>query len=812
VYERVETAAAMKKALKEKQWDIILCDYKLPKFNAPSAIAVLKETNIDIPLIIVSGAIGEETAVECMHLGAHDYIMKGNLSRLYVAIARELDEANSRSKRKQAEEALNESEALYRKLFDNHAAVKLMIDPDTGNIIDANDAAANFYGWSREKLKQMKIQEINTLSPEEVKKELEKARTQKRIRFEFRHRRADGSIRNVEVFSSKIEAKGKDILHSIIHDITERKLAEEALKDSEEKYRTILENIDDGYYEVDLNGNFTFFNASMCRILGYPQEEMMGMNNRQFTDKENAKKLFQTFNEVYKTEEPAKEFDWQIIRKDGTKRYIEVSVSLQKNSSGQPIGFQGIARDITERKQAEEVLLESEKFFKEITENSSDIIIITDKNGDIKYCSRSIERIAGYRPEELIGRSALTLIHPDDKKRAVGDFGKAILAIDSATPNAFRIVHKDGSERYFEGLGGNLLDNPDVAGFIMNVHDITESKRAEEKLRRSEKKYRSLVENAQEGIFQSTAEGRHISVNQAFANILGYESPEEVMAAIADIPHQVYVHPDDRTKILQIIEKEGSVKGYEAEFYKKDGSKTWMSINMHAIRDEEGRLLYYQGTDQDIIEKKNMETERQENIERLRKSLGVTINAISMIVEMKDPYTSGHQQRVSDLARSIATEMGLSADRQDFLRTASAIHDIGKISVPSEILSKPTKLTDLEFSLIKTHAQSGYDILKDIEFPWPVADVVLQHHERMDGSGYPQGLKGDDILLEARILAVADVVEAIASHRPYRPELGIDFALEEISGNKGILYDADAVDACLKLFREKGYTLVLEKS
>jgi HD-GYP domain-containing protein (c-di-GMP phosphodiesterase class II) len=154
--------------------------------------------------------------------------------------------------------------------------------------------------------------------------------------------------------------------------------------------------------------------------------------------------------------------------------------------------------------------------------------------------------------------------------------------------------------------------------------------------------------------------------------------------------------------------------------------------------------------------------------------------------------------------------MGLSADQRDFIRTASAIHDIGKISIPTEILSKPTKLSDLEFNLIKTHAQSGYDILKDIEFPWPVADVVLQHHERLDGSGYPQGLKGDDILLEARILAIADVVEAIASHRPYRPALGIDLALEEISRNKGILYDAAAADACLKLFREKGYTLVLK--
>jgi HD-GYP domain-containing protein (c-di-GMP phosphodiesterase class II) len=178
-----------------------------------------------------------------------------------------------------------------------------------------------------------------------------------------------------------------------------------------------------------------------------------------------------------------------------------------------------------------------------------------------------------------------------------------------------------------------------------------------------------------------------------------------------------------------------------------------------------------------------------------------------MTVEMKDPYTSGHQQRVSDLARSIATEMGLSADRQDFIRIASSIHDIGKISIPSEILSKPTKLTDLEFSLIKTHPQSGYDILKDIEFPWPVANVILQHHERMDGSGYPHGIKGDDIFLEARILAIADVVEAIASHRPYRPAFGIDIALEEIEKNKGITYDEDVVNACLKLFKNKGYKM-----
>jgi HD-GYP domain-containing protein (c-di-GMP phosphodiesterase class II) len=253
----------------------------------------------------------------------------------------------------------------------------------------------------------------------------------------------------------------------------------------------------------------------------------------------------------------------------------------------------------------------------------------------------------------------------------------------------------------------------------------------------------------------------------------------------------------------------GFLRDYEVFLKKKDGTNVYASLTANILTDPDGKPRGIAGTLRDITERKQAEEERQQGFEKLRKALRATVQSISLTLEMKDPYTSGHQQRVADLARSIATEMGLSADRQDFIHTASSIHDIGKISIPSAILSKPTKLTDLEFRLIKTHSQSGYDILKEIEFPWPVADVVLQHHERMNGSGYPHGLKGDDISLEARILAVADVVEAIAFHRPYRPSLGIASALEEISQNKGILYDADAVDACLKLFQEKNYTLVL---
>jgi len=178
---------------------------------------------------------------------------------------------------------------------------------------------------------------------------------------------------------------------------------------------------------------------------------------------------------------------------------------------------------------------------------------------------------------------------------------------------------------------------------------------------------------------------------------------------------------------------------------------------------------------------------------------------MSRIVEVKDPYTAGHQQRVSQLTKAIAKELNLSQDKIEGIRVASLIHDIGKISVPTEILSKSTTLSDIEFSLIKEHSRIGYDILKAIDFSYPVANIVLQHHEKINGSGYPGGLKGDEILLEAKIICVADVVEAMSSHRPYRPALGIDVALEEITRNRGTLYDPEVVDVCLKLFKEKGF-------
>jgi len=240
---------------------------------------------------------------------------------------------------------------------------------------------------------------------------------------------------------------------------------------------------------------------------------------------------------------------------------------------------------------------------------------------------------------------------------------------------------------------------------------------------------------------------------------------------------------------------------------RKNGNVFPTENTVTEILDDSGHRTSVVSVVRDITERKQAEVELQRTLDSLRKAIGTTIQVMVSAVEARDPYTSGHQTRVANLARAIATEMGLPPDTIEGLRMAGSIHDIGKLSIPAEILSKPTKLSEIEFSLIKEHSRQGYEMLKDVESPWPLARIVYQHHERMDGSGYPGNLKGDEIIMEARILAVADVVESMASHRPYRPAIGVEAALQEIEKNKGILYDDAVTDVCLRLFREKGFKL-----
>ena len=336
---------------------------------------------------------------------------------------------------------------------------------------------------------------------------------------------------------------------------------------------------------------------------------------------------------------------------------------------------------------------------------------------------------------------------------------------------------------------------------------LNDRRRAEEALQKSEKQYHDIFDRAMEGIFQADPEGKFLTANKALSGMLGYGSPGELMTRVLHIPTQLCAHQQDFAALLQTLINNGSVNRHELQLRTKEGRQIWVEANIMAVKDDAGQILSYEGNVEDISLRKSAEEARKDSLERLRKALNATVQALASTAEVRDPYTAGHQRRVADLARTIATRMGLSAKQIDGIRLASSIHDIGKVSVPAEILIMPRKLTDLEFALIKTHSQTGFDILKDIEFPWPIARMVLEHHERSNGSGYPNRLTGREMLIESRIIAVSDVVEAIASHRPYRPGFGIAAALDEIDKNKGILYDLEVATACRQVFQEDNYQL-----
>jgi PAS domain S-box-containing protein len=337
-------------------------------------------------------------------------------------------------------------------------------------------------------------------------------------------------------------------------------------------------------------------------------------------------------------------------------------------------------------------------------------------------------------------------------------------------------------------------------GLSSTVARVVQRDITEKSLRDSEEKHRILFDSAGDAIFVFNMEAQTLAVNPLACERLGYTHAELMSMTIGQV--------DSPAETLNALDRmarltEHGHLAFETVHQRKDGSL--IPTDVIARRIDWGGQPAIMSICRDITQRKRAEEELKATFEKLRKSLAGTIQALSSTVETRDPYTAGHQRRVSYLACSIAQEMGLSSDTVDNIRMAGIIHDIGKISVPAEILSKPGRISDIEMSLIKVHSQSGYDILKDVGLPYPIAEMVLQHQERLDGSGYPKGLKGDQILLEAQIISVADVVEAISSIRPYRPALGIDAALQEIEKNKGILYNEKAVEVCIKLFREKGF-------
>lgn len=337
----------------------------------------------------------------------------------------------------------------------------------------------------------------------------------------------------------------------------------------------------------------------------------------------------------------------------------------------------------------------------------------------------------------------------------------------------------------------------------VSVIDITDRKRAESALRESGENLRAVVEQSLTGIYVISEES-FIYVNPRMCEIFGYSQDELVGLPVPDL-----VAPADRDLVLENIRRRiaGDIRSIQYEFrgQRKDG--TLIDIGVHGTATSIRGRPAIVGVLQDITERLTNEQRIKAHVHKLETSMLATVDSISRMLDLRDPYTSGHQRRVADIAAAIARDLGLDDHRVRGLEIAGRLHDIGKISIPAEILSKPTKLSSAELDIVKMHAAQGFEILKMVEFPWPVAQTVHQHHERMDGSGYPAGIRADTIVHEARILAVADVIEAMSSHRPYRASLGLDTALAEIERGSGKIYDADVSASALRLFRDKHYQI-----
>lgn len=328
-------------------------------------------------------------------------------------------------------------------------------------------------------------------------------------------------------------------------------------------------------------------------------------------------------------------------------------------------------------------------------------------------------------------------------------------------------------------------------------------KSTEEVLRESEEKYRSIFESFYDVYFRTDMEGYFTIISPSILYRAGYEPSELIGKNAAEL----YVDPRDSVRVQRDLIQLGLIDSRELKAKAKNGNIIDVSLSARMIPGKNGRPIAMEGVLHDITARKQAEEELKHSFTKLERAVAGTVEALSRMAELRDPYTAGHQRRVSKLAVAIAEMMGVPGQDIEGIRIAGAIHDLGKIYVPAEILGKSGAISDIEFTIIKHHPQVAYDILSTIEFPWPIAQIVMQHHERMDGSGYPLGSKGDKILQHARILAVADVVEAMASHRPYRPALGIDKAMDEISRNSGKLYDKDVVIACIKICSTNAFCL-----
>jgi len=722
---------------------------------------------------------------------------------------------NDITERKRAEEALKESEDRYRALYEDNPSMYFTVDP-TGTVLSVNEFGCEELGYT--------AQELVGQSVLKVFHDEDKAAAAQSValcvenlgqvfHWELRKVHKAGNVMWVKETARAVRGTdGKTVVFIVCEDITERRRAQEALKESEERYRALYEDNPSMYFTVDPTGTVLSVNEFGCQELGYTAQELVGQSVlKVFHDEDKAAAARSV---ALCVGNPGQVFHWELrkVRKAGSVMWVKETARAVRGTDGKTVVFI-VCEDITERKRAQEALKESEERYRLVAENVSDVIWVTDMNLMPLYISPSVTRMLGYTPEEAMSGSVVGKVTDASAELALKALQDA-LAREAEQPGTVRqpwpaqeaeVFRRDGSTVWAETALSFVRDPTGKPVAILGVlRDISERKKADEAIRKSEERFRGLVETSSDWVWEIDRNTRYTYVSPKVRDILGYE-PQEIMGRT---PFE-FMHQREGRRVSKIVRSFATARLpfslLENTCTHKDGHSVVLETSAVPILDSDGGFLGYRGIDRDITERKKVEQELQRSLKRLEKTMESTIEAITTTIETRDPYTTGHQMRVTDLARAIARVMELPPAQIEGIRVAGLLHDIGKIAIPTEILSKPGKLNEVEFAMIQTHAKVGYNILKKIEFPWPVARTVLQHHERWNGSGYPHGIRGEDILLEARILAVADVIEAMSSHRPYRPSIGADKALDEITKNSGILYDPAVAKACVTAFTQGGF-------
>jgi PAS domain S-box-containing protein len=596
------------------------------------------------------------------------------------------------------------------------------------------------------------------------------------------------------------DAEGRLLgLFGVARDITDRLTSERALRESEVNLAAVLDSTADGILAVDASGHILAANRRFAELWRVPDslletkddEALLAYVLDQITD---ADAFAQKVRDLYSSAATVADI---IALRDG-RVFERHSAAIMASSrvKGRVWSF----NDVTEVVHARGELQERERTLSTLLGNLPGMAYRceNDPQWTMRFVSAGCEELTGYAPEALIDNAQIAfadIIWPEDD---ASPQVRAAIGRQDPFANVYRITTASGGMKWVSERGVAVVGANGEVRLEGIIVDVTREREAEAELESAAAEWRHTFDAMRDSVAVFDGEGRILRCNRATADLIGLPFDGLVGRHCYEVFHgtrHYHEHcPQQRSFISRLA---------ETSVFEQDGR--WLRVSFSPELDDAGEVSGGIHVQSDVTELVRAEHAARESAARLGTVTEGVIVALSRSVEARDPYTSGHERRVSELATAVAGELGLDEDGLRCVRVAGLLHDVGKIGVPAEILSKPSPLSEMEFALIKDHPRAAYDILVEIEFSCPIADVVLQHHERLDGSGYPQGLRDGEIRLEARILAVADVLEAMVSHRPYRPALSEQAAIAEIEGGAGSLYDPDVCSAVVRLLREKGF-------